>query len=100
MSKKLLPARPEMEFISYTGRYPTLCSGALTIRVGDEYYHLDHILRSGGSIHDPVTGDYDAVEGDWFINTEDLPEELQPFVDDITALVNENVEHGCCGGCI
>ena len=100
MSKKLLQARPEMEFISYTGRYPTLCSGTLVIRVGDKHYHLDHVLRSGGSIHDPVTGDYDAVEGDWLIDEDDLPEELRSYVDDITRLVNDNVEHGCCGGCI
>jgi hypothetical protein len=40
-----------------------------------------------------------SEEGDWEINLYEHPE-LEPYKEEITRLVNENVEHGCCGGCI
>lgn len=100
MNKKVLPARPEIKFIDYTGKYPSLCFGHLIIEFNGERMDLGSILISHGSIHNPDTGDYEAMEGDWDISEESLPEKLRPFCEDIVRLVNDNVEHGCCGGCI
>lgn len=40
-----------------------------------------------------------SEEGDWEVNLYEHPE-LEPYKEEITRLVNENVELGCCGGCI
>ena len=40
-----------------------------------------------------------AGEGDWKVDLYEHPE-LEPYKEEITRVVNENVEHGCCGGCI
>lgn len=38
-----------VEFVSYTGNYPALCFGVVTIRIGDDEYTLDN-LSTGGSV--------------------------------------------------
>ena len=40
-----------------------------------------------------------AEQGDWEIILEEYPE-LKPYKEEITRVVNDNVVHGCCGGCI
>lgn len=97
---KTLKARPEIEFVSYDGEYPTLCSGTLTIRVNGKLYFLKDILHSGGNIVRMSDGDYDTELGEWDIWTDNLPPELKKYSEDIKLLVNMNVKHGCCGGCI
>ena len=99
MNEKILYARPQIEFISYDGQYPHLCSGTLVIEVAGKRYFLKDILRSGGTVR-PLSYDYVAETGDWYIEPEDLPEEIRPYTQDIERLVNLNVEKGCCGGCI
>ena len=46
MSKKLLRARPEIEFISYNGRYPNLCSGTLVIKKNFSHLWTTSLLLS------------------------------------------------------
>lgn len=88
----------KIEFVSYSGKYPCLCCGELLVRVDGEERKVDCSMISGGSIW--INGaDDGTTEGPWSIR----------FLDDfftakeqarIVELVNENVEHGCCGGCI
>ena len=56
-------------------------------------------MISGGDICRDESWDMWAEEGDWEINLYEHPE-LEPYKEEIIRLVNENVEHGCCGGCI
>lgn len=88
-----------VEFISYNGKWPCLCMGTLTIKVDGKTYWLKHAMVSGGGICRNEEWDMWTEEGDWEVNLDEYPE-LVPYKEEITRIVNENVEHGCCGGCI
>lgn len=84
-----------IKFESYNGKYPNLCLGTLVLLVNDKEYKLQNVLISGGGLGK----EYEPYKGDWTIKKEWLPKELEPFTKQIEMLVNDNVEHGCCGGC-
>lgn len=92
----------EVKFISFDGKFPNLCAGKLTIEVaGVEFVLPSHTFESGGSV--TFDDDWEATisEGPWKISDyAEFPEELKHFKGKILELVNENVEHGCCGGCV
>jgi hypothetical protein len=90
----------KIEFIDYDGEYPCLCFGTLKIKVDGKEYNLEHVMISGGAVY--ATEDYSdmwAEQDDWKLNLSSYPE-LEPYKEEITKLVNDNVEKGCCGGCI
>lgn len=95
--KKILNKnQPVIEFVDYTGEYPCLCSGTLTIKVNGKEYKIEG-LRSGGRVwFDDNWGDH-VETGPWSIA---LPEEIRQYKDEIEEIVNEKVPWGCCGGCI
>lgn len=87
-----------VEFVSYNGRYPNLCSGKLVLHIdGKEVEFPDYCMCSGGSVWFDDEGDGHVEYGEW---TVDVPEEYMQFYDEIQNCVNENVSYGCCGGCI
>lgn len=88
-----------VEFISYDGKYPCLCMGTLTIKVNGKTYWLNNKMISGGCIMRDGDWNMWSEYGDWEIDLEKYPE-LEPYKEEITQVVNDNVEHGCCGGCI
>lgn len=90
-----------VEFISYDGKWPNLCSGVLTIKVNGTSYKLENVMVSGGCIIGGPHTDWDmwSEQGPWTVDLEEYPD-LKQYEDEITRLVNENVEYGCCGGCI
>ena len=88
-----------VEFISYDGKYPCLCMGTLTIKVNGKTYWLNNKMISGGCIMRDGDWNMWSEYGDWEIDLEKYPE-LEPYKEEITRVVNDNVEQGCCGGCI
>lgn len=112
----------KIEFVSYDGEYPNLCSGELTLKIngktrifGVNYgkynwadcekiakTHYNRFWESGGNIES--TADYSdmwANHGPWRLtDINDLPEYLRPHADELIDLFNEHVPWGCCGGCI
>ena len=58
--------------------------------------------RSGGGcgFEDQVNWESYVNYGEWVINVEKLPEELKKYALEIDKVFNENVEQGCCGGCL
>ena len=88
-----------VEFISYDGKYPCLCMGTLTIKVNGKTYWLNNKMISGGCIMRDGDWNMWSEYGDWEIDLEKYPE-LEPYREEITQVVNDNVEQGCCGGCI
>ena len=86
--------------IHYDGDYPNLCGGYLVVSVDGHTYDFGrYALSTSGSVWFDDKG-YDQVsEGEWRINhwPDAVPEDIR---DAIEEAINEQVEHGCCGGCI
>lgn len=41
-----------------------------------------------------------AWQGEWQIDVERIPEQFRKYAAEIDQVFNDNVELGCCGGCI
>nr|DAK93233.1 MAG TPA: hypothetical protein [Caudoviricetes sp.] len=78
-----------VKFVSYDGEFPNLCRGTLVIEVDGEEWRLRRVLRSKMGC---------GFGGGWSLRS--LPDELEPYREEIKRCVNDNVEHGCCGGCL
>lgn len=108
-----------VKFVSYTGRYPNLCSGVLTllidgreVRFGHDTYaynfrshkydddNYDEFWTSGGDCGFSGTGKEIVSQGEWRIDVEALPDELKKYAAEIDEVFNVNVPFGCCGGCL
>ena len=86
-----------VEFISYNGKWPNLCSGTLVLRINGIEVEFSDAMRSGGK----VWFDEDWCEhvdcGMWNVK---VPNEYRHLVNEINKCVNDNVTWGCCGGCV
>lgn len=98
-----VPVHP-VKFISYTGGYPNLCSGILTLEIegntvtfGPTYKKSQYpnFWASGGN----CDWDGNITSGPWIIGPDLLPVEYQAYADEIEEVFNANVPWGCCGGC-
>lgn len=111
----------KIEFVSYTGRYPTLCSGVLTVLIDGKEYKFGHEPCSGYYDHKThefkyedsnyqkfwcsgghLNKDYEAVKGPWERDpwySSELPAELRELLPELLRVFNINVAYGCCGGC-
>lgn len=93
-----------VKFVAYTGVWPNLCSGILTLEIDGEEVdfgynsksHYQPFWCSGGGI----TADYDTYSGEWIIDAERIPDKYRQYAEEINRVFNDNVEHGCYGGCI
>lgn len=109
----------EIKFISYTGKYPNLCDGILTLEIDEEQVSFGHDIYScydnekhcykdgnydsfwhtGGCIRRDKHGDYYSVKAEWIIDESQLPDKYKEYSDEIAEVFNSNVPYGCCGGC-
>ncbi len=93
-----------VKFVSYTGKWPNLCSGILTLEIDgrtvtfgcDDACDNYKFWHSGGTCN-YISG---ATCGEWIIDYADIPEKYQKYANEIDYVFNKNVEEGCCGGCI
>jgi len=86
--------------ISYNGEYPNLCSGDLTVFIKEQKWDFPSFcLSSGGSVS--FTSDWDEIitQGEWSIDKwpENFPDGMKDLV---LRKINEDIPHGCCGGCV
>ncbi len=87
--------------IEYDGSYPSLCSGTLTIHLGDRTWVCDRVLSSGGSVSFDGSWNENVTSGEWTIYEDELPKDFpRDLVEKLEELVNSEVPHGCCGGCV
>jgi len=95
MSKRL-------KFVSYTGEWPTLCMGTLILSLdGEDITFPPFCLESGGDVWFGKDWSGHITKGPWCIVK--FPEALQydkALQQEAVRLVNENVDWGCCGGCL
>ena len=104
-----------VEFIEYTGCFPNLCSGTLTLKIDGEIVKFGHNYRSydykthtftDGVDYDSfwesgggLDGDYCPYSGEWRIDVGLIPEKYRKYSKEIDDVFNDNVPYGCCGGC-
>ena len=97
---KMKTQQQRLKFVSYDGAYPNLCSGTLKMKLDGKIITFpSYCLSSGGSVWFDDDWSEHVEEGEWTISKfpKDFPEELKEYAQE---LVNENVEPGCCGGCV
>lgn len=87
-----------VEFVSYNGKFPNLCRGTLVIKVNGKEFALKNYLCSGGQFWLDAKCNVHVETGDWRLSQ--LPNNLEPYREEIFKVVNENVPHGHYGGCI
>lgn len=126
--KKADNEEKRVKFISYTGRYPNLCSGVLTLEIDGVPYKFGHnymnrhydektktwsyadedaerpnfdaFWSSGGSVDADEDWNWHVYTDEWEIDEESLPEQFWDVADEIDRVINDNIPYGCCGGCI
>ena len=89
----------KVKFISYDGKYLTLCYGTLRLEIDGEevvFKPENRFWVSGGGVSHC---DGTIHKGEWVIYQSDLPDKYKAYVADIDRVFNNNVESGCCGGC-
>lgn len=101
-------------FVSYTGKWPSLCHGVLTLKIDGQDHtfgtkgmfaaklpdgsepEFETFWRTGGACPMPPE---ELKLSDWKIDVSALPEQFRKYAEEIDAVMNSNIEHGCCGGC-
>lgn len=96
-----------VEFVEYTGDWPNLCRGDLTVKIEGKEVTFSSYAKKGENFLGMCSGgscgfneDYSESyinEGEWTIS---IPEEYKEYKKEIEDLVNSNVRWGCCGGCL
>lgn len=116
-----------VKFISYDGSYPNLCRGVLVVEINEQLYSLamcsnDYrsrsCLRENQNIIKLIgcyfkSGGYvdineDSVwQGEWSFDLDEARTLsgvkfplIKEYIAELTEVFNENVEQGCCGGCL
>ena len=114
-----------IKFVSYDGKYPNLCSGVLTLNIEGKDVKFGHhgllydytnkrykdedpnnpnfdsFWSSGGGcgFHNNYSESYVNTD-EWSIDVNDIPEQYRKYAAIIDEIFNDNVPHGCCGGCL
>ena len=101
----------EIKFISYSGKYPKLCCGILTLKIDDKIakfgydgkpenlnnYNRFWVTQGAWTVWENNT--YTASTNDWVLYEPELPDVYKPYGKKLIDIFNQNVPKGCCGGC-
>lgn len=86
--------------IEYDGSFPNLCSGKLVVIVdGIRWEFPSYCLSSGGNVWFDDDWSENVEEGAWSIIEwpENFPNDIKTAV---LEAVNQDIQFGCCGGCV
>ena len=114
--------KEHVKFISYSGKYPNLCSGQLVVEIDGKIVKFGHntfnyefskdinkpasdgaferFWASGGDCYLNNYSDEYIESGKWQIDTDEIPEQFRKYAAEFDEVLNSNVQYGCCGGCI
>lgn len=96
----------KIKFVDYTGKWPNLCSGKLTLDIERRIITFGYetgcdfpkFWSSGGCCY--FRPEEVVEKGDWEVDKDELPDELKEYSEQIKKILNENIPKGCCGGCL
>lgn len=100
-----------IKFITYSGAWPNLCRGKLVLEIdekivifGDGPDETDYpsFWKSGGTVSryfdNRISPEF--TKGEWVLDEDRLPDKFKNIANELIDIFNDNVEYGCCGGCI
>ena len=85
-----------VKFIDYTGSWPGLCCGVLTVEIKGKKVEFDDITTTGGCCFNKDGSEY-IKKGRWIVG---VPNKYKEYKKEINDCMNDNVPWGCCGGCL
>jgi hypothetical protein len=91
--------KQKVKFISYSGTYPCLCNGILILEVEGVQYK-EFLLHSRGECYWDSEKQEECHEyGPWSVLQwpDNFPKKLKK---EALKVINDNIEQGCCGGCM
>lgn len=86
--------------VEYDGKCPNLCSGHLIVYIDNDVYDFgEYVLISGGCVRRDADWNMWTEKGEWSIDhfPDNFPEEYKEAT---IKAINEQIPHGCCGGCM
>lgn len=88
--------------IKYDGRFPNLCRGHLKVWDDDKYYDFGkYCLCSGGNVWFDDNWSEHVEEGPWNLMDEYIPKDFpKEKTSELLNIINSEIPHGCCGGCV
>ena len=93
-----------VEFVSYSGSFPNLCSGTLVLRINGKevsFGPCNHkFWFSGGNCGFDIMGNEAVTQGEWELWEDEIPPKYRKYAQEMIDVFNANVPFGCCGGCI
>lgn len=99
-----------VEFVDYTGGYPCLCSGEVTLKIDGQVVefcrHKVDSKESGKPYLSLTSGGHCYFDDEWNDHVEsgpwsiDLDPRYAELEDEILEVINSNIPWGCCGGCL
>lgn len=94
-----------VEFVEYTGKWPNLCGGILTLKIDGKIEKFGYEYKPKEPLHPKFwsSGGHCSLKsiehGEWVIDVSMLPEPFREYAAEIDMLMNEHIDYGCCGGC-
>ena len=101
-----------VEFVDYTGEFPCLCSGEVTLKIDGQVVRFVKdkceseesgkpylSLTSGGRCYFDDEWNDHVEYGPWSIDLDPRYAELEDEIFEVIN-INSNIPWGCCGGCL
>ena len=89
-----------IKFVGYDGEFPNYCGGKLSLMVDGKLWEKKYCLSHTFGFYFDENWSEVFYDGVWTLDEDFFKEFTDEEKKVIEALVNENVERGCCGGCV